>query len=140
MRLVAGVVIVLHLREALAGRIVDQRVEDHRHARQVVEQRVEVVVEERQPVLHAGIAPALADRLVEPVVAGRRAEGRHIGLPEAPDALGGELDLAHRHEIEGAQRADRALGLRIEGADRFERVAEEVEADRVGQARRERDR
>ena len=44
------------------------------------------------------------------------------------------------HEVEGAQRADGALGLRIEGADRFERVAEEVEADRVGQARRERDR
>ena len=93
-----------------------------------------MVVEERHPVFETGIAPALADRLVEPVVAGRRAEGRHIGLPEALDALGGELNLAHGHEIEGAQGADRALGLRIEGADRFERVAEEVEADRIGQA------
>ena len=90
-------------------------------------------MEQRQPMLHAGIAPALADRLVEPVVSGRRAEGRHIGLPEAPDALGRELDLAHRHEVEGAQRAGRALRLRIEGADRFERVAEEVEAHRVRQ-------
>ena len=47
------------------------------------------------------------------------------------------LHLAHRHEIEGAQRADRALAFRIEGADRFERVAEEVEADRVRQPGRE---
>jgi hypothetical protein len=84
-------------------------------------------------VFETGIAPPLADRLVEPVVAGRCAEGRHIGLPEALDALGGELNLAHGHEIQGAQGPDRALRLRIEGADRFERITEEVEAHRVGQ-------
>jgi hypothetical protein len=64
--------IVLHLGEPLAGRILDQCVEDHRHVRDVVEQSVHAVMEERQPVLHAWIAAALAHRLVEPVVASRR--------------------------------------------------------------------
>ena len=87
--------------------------------------------------LHAGVAAALADRLVERVAARLRAELATIGLAEAADRVGGELHLAHRHEVERAHLADRALRLGIEGADRFQRVAEEVEPHRLRHAGRE---
>jgi hypothetical protein len=86
--------------------------------------------------LEAGIAAALADRLVEPVVASRRAEPGDVALAEAADALGRELHLRDRHEIERAELSDRALRLGIERADRFERVAEKVEAHWAGEAGR----
>ena len=49
----------------------------------------------------------------------------------------GELELRHRHEIERAQVGVGALGLRIEAADRFQRVAEEIEPHRLVHAGRE---
>ena len=71
-RLLAGLVIVGDLREPLARRLLVERLQDHRRAGHVVEQRVELVVEQRQPVLHAGMPAAFAHRLVEQVVADRR--------------------------------------------------------------------
>ncbi|MET3869032.1 hypothetical protein ABIC20_006341 [Methylobacterium radiotolerans] len=134
-RALAGLVIVLDEADPLGGGVLHLRIEDQRHAAEIVEQRVEVVVEQRHPVLEAGVAPPLAHGLVEPVVPGRRAEALDVVLAEAPDRLGGELDLAHRHQVEGAELTGGALRLRVEGADRFQRVAEEVEADRGRQAR-----
>ena len=47
-------------------------------ARHVIEQRIQPLVEQRQPMLHAGMAAAFAHRLIERIVAVRRAEGsRH---------------------------------------------------------------
>ena len=86
--------------------------------------------------LEADRAAALADRGVEVVVAGRRAEFLRIGLAKAADRFRGQARFAHRHQIERPQLRGRALGLRIEGADRLERVAEEVEPDRRRGARR----
>ncbi len=60
---------ILDQRMALADRLARQMVEDDRHVRQIVEHRVEPFVEQRQPVLHAGKAPALADRRIERVIA-----------------------------------------------------------------------
>ena len=57
---------------------------------QVVEQRLQPLVEERQPVLHAGEAAAFADRLVERVAAGDGAEGVAVILAEAADRLLGQ--------------------------------------------------
>ena len=93
-------------------------------------------MEQRQPVLHAGIAAALAHRLVEQIVRVGGAEGLHIAGAEAADGLGGELELRDRHEVERAQLVGAALGLGIEGADRFQRVAEEIEPHRIGHAGR----
>ena len=59
MRLPARVVIILDLGQPLGRRIVDHAVEDDRDVGHVVEQRVETVVEQRQPMFEAGIAPAL---------------------------------------------------------------------------------
>ena len=81
---------------ALADRLARQMVEDDRRVRQIVEQRLQPLVEERQPVLHAGEAPALADRGIERVVARRRAEGLDVVAAEAADRLRRQRDLAHR--------------------------------------------
>ena len=96
-------------------------------------------MEQRQPVLHAGMAAAFADRLVERVVGGG-AERLHIAGAEAADGLAGELKFRDRHQIERAQRIHRALRLGIEGADRLQRVAEEVEPHRIAACRADRDR
>ena len=52
-RLLARLIVVLDLVEALADRLVDEMVEGNRRVGQVVEQRLQPVGEERQPVLHA---------------------------------------------------------------------------------------
>ena len=68
-RLAARFVIVGDLREALMRGFFGQRLEHDRRFRQIVEQRVELVVEQRQPMLHAGITAAFAHRFVELIVA-----------------------------------------------------------------------
>src|ERR1700722_7421796 len=75
-------------------------------------------------------AAAFADRCVEIVARGWRAELGRVALAEALDRVGCQTRFAHRHEIERAQLRGRALRLRIEGADRFERIAKEIEPDR----------
>ena len=87
--------------------------------------------------LGAGMAAAFADRLVKRVAARLAAKARRISLAEAAHRLADELQLAHRHEVERAQLPGGALRFRIEGADRFERIAEEIEPDRRRHARRE---
>ncbi len=87
--------------------------------------------------LHADMAAALADVLIERIAAQIRAELREIALPEPADGLAGELEFAHRHEIEPAKRGMRALRFRIKRADGFERIAEEIEPYGIAKARRE---
>ncbi len=62
--------------------------------------------------------------------------GLDIAGAEAPDGLARELEFGHRHEIERAQLVGGALRLRIEAADRLQRVAEEIEPHRLGHAGR----
>jgi hypothetical protein len=79
---------------------------------------------------------AFADCFIKLVVALRRAELRDIAHAEAADRFGDELEFAHRHQIQRAHGHQRALRLGIEGPDRFQRVAEEVEPHGLVQARR----
>ena len=83
------------------------------------------------------MAAAFADRFVESVAARLRAEMRDIGLAEPSHRFAGEPHFAHRHEIERAELAGRALRLGIEGADQFERIAEKIEAQRSRHSGRE---
>jgi hypothetical protein len=114
-----------------------QRLQHHRRLRHVIEQRVEVVVEERQPVFHAGMPAAFAHGVVERIVRRGGAEGFHITAAEALDGLGGQLEFRHRHQVKRAQRILAALRFRIEGADRFQCVAKKIEPHRHVHARRE---
>ena len=52
-RLCSRIVVIRNLLKPVLTRIVGQRIECDNGARQIVEQRVELLVEQRQPVLHA---------------------------------------------------------------------------------------
>ena len=123
---------------AFGDRLARQMVEDDRRARQIVEHRLQPLVEERQPVLHAGEAPSLADRRIERVVARRRAERLDVAAAEAADRLRRQRHFAHRPAASTALRwpVVRWRGG-VEGADRLQRVAEEIEPQRLVGAGRE---
>ena len=52
-RLLARLVVILDLLEPLRPRVVVQRIEGHDRVRQIVEQSLQPLMEQRQPVLHA---------------------------------------------------------------------------------------
>jgi hypothetical protein len=127
----ASVVGVGDDRQPLVARLAAQVIHrDQRVLRQEVEEGRHLRIEERQPVLHPGAAAALGDGGVERVVA-RRAEGLQIAGAEAADGVGVEQRLAHRQQADVLQLPGGALAFRIEGADRFQGVAEQVQADRL---------
>jgi hypothetical protein len=84
------------------------------------------ILEQRQPVLHAGEPPPVADRLVERVRGGVGAEQFAVAAAEALDAVLVEQRLARREQQVLLDRSGRALGVGIEQAQRLELVAEEV--------------
>ena len=130
-RLAPRVVIIGDLLETLARGVLALRLDRHRRAVEIIEQRVHPLLKQRQPVLHAGMAAAFADRLIQRIVALGRAEGRDIAHAETADGFGHQLEFRNRNQIERAHVQKRALGLGIEGADRFQAVAEEIEPDRL---------
>ena len=136
-RLFARLIIIGDLREAFVGRLFGQRLDGDRACRDIIEQRVHALMEERQPMLHAGVAAAFAHGFVEHVVGRRSPERRDVAGAEHADGVGGELELGHRHQIERAQIGISALAFRIETADRFKRVAEKIEPHRRIHAGRE---
>ena len=86
--------------------------------------------------LHAGVAPPGADRFIKLVVAADIAEQLAISRPETMDRRFVEQHLADRLQFEAVDRAGRALGQRIERAQRFDLVAKEIEPHRLRRARR----
>jgi hypothetical protein len=122
---------------ALGQRLAGQVLHHHRRIRQAIEQRGQVLVEERQPVLHAGETLLAGDRGIKRIVARRRTESGEIALPEPRDVSGvSEISLAGCKD-ELRLLAGSALGGGIEGADAFQRVAEEIEPDGLRRSRRE---
>ena len=133
----AGLVVVRDQLQTLGHGLVGQVVEGHGGVADVVEQRLQALVEQRQPVLHAGIALAGADGLVEGVLAGGGAEGLDVGAAEALLGDLAEGHLAHGHQGEALNDLARALRVGIEGLDVLQRVAEEVEPHGARAPRRE---
>ena len=131
------VVVLGNLLKAARHRLFGEVIEAHGHARQIVEQRLQVVVEQRQPVLLARVALPRADGLVERIVAGRAAKQLHVAAAEELLRLLAECDLAHRQQRELLHGLRRALRLHLEGLDRLQRIAEEIEAHRRRTAWRE---
>ena len=106
-------------------------VEEDRPLGDVVEERFQPVVEHRQPVLDAGIAPAGGDRFVERIIAGHGAERAPIGATETGDRLRREQDLADRYEMQRAGRVRAALRHGIEPVRGLDDIAKEVEPHRA---------
>lgn len=120
--------VVRNVAKALFGRACDGAVEDHHVlGREVIEEGDEAILEKREPVLHARQAAPVADRLVERVGGGVRAEEFAVAGAEALDAGLVDQRLARRHEEVLLDRAGRALGVGVEEAQCFQLIAEEVE-------------
>ena len=102
----------------------------------IVEQRLEMVVEQRQPVFHADMALPRRYRLVEQILARDIAEQLAIAAAEALDALRRQQHFADGQQHDLVALAGRELRHRVERADRLDRVAEPVEPHRLRRARR----
>ncbi len=103
---------------------------------QIIGDRNQALVEQRQPVLHAWIGTASGYRF-EQRIAGCRAELLKVADPEPLDRGVVEQHLADRPQADLRDIAERALGQRVEGADTLELVAEQVEPERAFAAARE---
>ena len=122
--------------EPVVADLVGLMVEREPGAGQVVEQSLQLLVIERQPVLHADIAPAGTDRLVEQIIGAGGAKLLAVARAEAPDRGVVEQDLVDRTQCRHLDIAGGTLAQRIEAADALQRVAEEVETQRLGGTRR----
>ena len=112
-------------------------VERHRRLAHVVENRLQLRMEQRQPVFHARMLAIAADGFIERIIVQHRAERRHIACAEPLHGL-----LVDRHFIDGRQIEPVDLGHRhlrigIEAPDRLDRVTKIVEPDRLLMSRRE---
>jgi len=77
------------------------------------------------------MAAPLGDGLIKLVVAFGGAELGRVAHPEAADGFGDKLKFGDRHQVERAHVEQRALGLGVKGADRFQGIAEEIEPHRL---------
>ncbi len=85
--------------------------------------------------LHALMLAPDRDRLVERVLARDGSEQFDITLTEGAADLRCQHHLAHGQELHAVTPRRGALRFGLEGPDRFQRVAEEVETDRLAARR-----
>src|SRR5262249_46662529 len=109
--------------------VLGEMLERHGSLRKKIEKRLKPIMKERQPMLHARIASAFAHRFIKQVIGRSGTELGNVPRAKAADRLCDELEFRHRHKIEPPELFLTALGLRIKTPDRFQRIAEKVEAD-----------
>ena len=125
------VVVGDHL-EAAGEDVVGLVVEADGDVGKIVEQRFEMVVEERGEMFEPGIAAAVGDRLVDAVAGRFGAEGLAPVGAEARDAVGVEGEFGDGVQGEAGEAVAGALGGGVEAANVLDLVAEQVEADGLG--------
>ena len=133
----AGIEKVGHLGEAGVPRLLGLVIETDDRVGQIVREGLEAAVEQRQPVLHAGMAAAGAHRFIERVLVGDGAEEFAVAGAEAGDRGLVEEDLGHGLEIDPVALVGGSLAEGIEGAHAVQFVAEEVESQGLLGAGRE---
>ena len=126
-RMAAGVAGILDEHPTGVARRIRLIVKADRSPGQIVKQRVEVFMEEAQPMLHSGYFLARADVLVERVVGSRSAKLDAVILTEAGDRGVIENDLGHRRQFHHVELFGGPLSCRIEPAGTVQNVSEEVE-------------
>src|SRR3984893_18487245 len=117
--------------EPVVADLVGLMVEREPRTGQVVEQSLQLLIIERQPVLHADIAPAGADRFVEQIIGAGGAELLAIARAKTPDRPVVEQYLADRPQCRCLDIAGGTLPQRIQAANALQPVAEEVETQRL---------
>ena len=116
------------------GRLV---VQQHGRPRKIVEDRLQPLMEERQPVLVALVLPPRAHRLVERVVPPCGAEHRPVAGAEPLDRRRVEDHLGDRRQLQPLHLLGRSLRLGVEPPRALQHVAEKIEPNRRPGARRE---
>ena len=94
---------------------------------EMVEQRCQLFLEQRQPVFHPREATTFAHCLIERILRGVGAEHLTVSAAETLDAFLVDQCLAGGQEQMRIERPDGALRGRIEQAQAFQLVAEEIE-------------
>src|SRR5438309_9911944 len=104
----------------------------------MVEQNLQPLLEQRQPMVDAGQAAPLGNRLVDRIAGRGGTESFAVARAEALDAVFVEQGLGSGEEGEAASLvAGRALRAGIEAANALDLVAEEIEAQAFALAGRE---
>jgi len=133
----AGFVKVGDLGQPGVPRLLGLVVEAEDRLGQIVRQGFQGRMEQRQPVFHAGMPAAGADRLVKRILVGDGPEQLAVAGAKAGDGRLVEEQLGHGLQPHPVALFRGALGQRIEGADAFQVVAEQVEPERLLGAGRE---
>ncbi len=102
-KLVAGVVAFADQFQPRRLGFLDLMAEHHQQARQIIEQRVEAVIEQWQPMLHALRLAAGADAFVQRIIP-RWPEGRDIAGAKPADGIGAQAALRWPAAIRSAPR------------------------------------
>ena len=132
-----GLIIVRNLTQPLVQRFIGEMIDrDQRSGGQIVEGRVQLLVEKRHPVFDTGRTGTGADSFVNRVPALYGPEGFHETGTEARDTRLVEQDFTHRRELDRLELTQGTLGLRVKRPDGFKRVTKEVETNRLFSARR----
>ena len=114
-------------------RLVIQR---DRRVRQIIEQRFQLFVEERQPVFNALMLAPGADRLVQRIVCPSRAKFDTIALSEPGDRRLVKDHLGHGREFDYIELLRRALAGRVKAPGPVQHIAKQVKPHRTALARR----
>src|SRR5690606_22411666 len=123
-----GVIVGDRFEAGVGGPGVMRVADDDVVGREMIEEGGEAVLEQGEPMLHPREAAAFGDSLIERVASRRCAELLAVAAAEALDALGVEQRFGGGEEGEAfVEAADGALVLRVELADAFDLVAEEIE-------------
>jgi hypothetical protein len=126
--LTAMVVVVADGLQAGVAGVAYTVIKHHDGVAEIGGNRLQPVVEQRQPVLQAGDAIAGTRRLIDRIVALRGAEQVPPAAAEAGDGILVQQNLAGRRQQRAVALAAGTLGQRIEGADLLHLVAEQVQA------------
>ncbi len=94
---------------------------------QVIEQRRQLLLEQRQPVLHPGETATIADSFVQGILRRIGAEHFPVAAPETLDAVLVEERFTSGEQQVRIQSTGAHLGIGIESAQRFKFIAEEVQ-------------
>ena len=109
---------------------------DDRIVAEMVEQRRQLFLEQRQPMLHPRLPPPVGHRLIDRIARRGRAEGLAVAAAEPLDRLRIEQRLGRGKQSEAVDPPGGPLVLRIEGPHALDLVAEEIEPQRLFLARR----
>ena len=129
------VVIGNHFQPGVAD-LVGVVIQTHGSAGQIVEQRLQGLVKQRQPVLHPDLAAAFGDGGIQGIVRDRP-ERFAIAGTEARNGIIVEKNFIGRLQNQRVDTFQTFLGHRVERPQRLDFVTEQIDAQRQGLSRRE---